>query len=325
MNFDFNQNKYNNRGLSGIINYGNTCYINSAIQALSHTLGLTHFFLSDDFKKHINLNDKNQTSIDFTIQWVKLLRGLWEDNCTVSPKSFFKILVKISNEKNIDLNMSFNVQNDIQEFIMLVLNLFHDAFKTDLQEKKNNKIFEKEWYTFFKNDYSVIVDLFYGQVMTKLKNIDNDKIVSTSYQPVCFFALPVTVNECNIYDCIDLYLKDELISLAIDNEETTVRKSITVTKFPNILIITLNRFDSLNNKINSVVDIPEILDMSRYSKKPIEYDLYTICNHTGSCNSGHYTSYCKNNNKWYEFNDNTVIKLKELNKTNAYCLFYKKR
>ena len=65
--------------------------------------------------------------------------------------------------------------------------------------------------------------------------------------------------------------------------------------------------------------------MSRYSKKPIEYELYSICNHTGSCNSGHYTSYCKNDNKWYEFNDNTVIKIKELNKTNAYCLFYKKR
>ena len=51
----------------------------------------------------------------------------------------------------------------------------------------------------------------------------------------------------------------------------------------------------------------------------------SICNHTGSCNSGHYTSYCKNNNNWYEFNDNTVIKINNLNLNNAYCLFYKKR
>ena len=36
---------YNNKGLSGIVNLGNSCYINSAIQCLSHTLELTDFFL----------------------------------------------------------------------------------------------------------------------------------------------------------------------------------------------------------------------------------------------------------------------------------------
>ena len=41
-------------------------------------------------------------------------------------------------------------------------------------------------------------------------------------------------------------------------------------------------------------------------------------------NSGHYYSYCKNNNDWYEYNDNTVCKVNEDNiiTNKAYILFY---
>ena len=39
---------YNDRGLSGIVNLGNTCYINSVIQSLSQTNELTHYFLSSE-------------------------------------------------------------------------------------------------------------------------------------------------------------------------------------------------------------------------------------------------------------------------------------
>ena len=31
--------------------------------------------------------------------------------------------------------------------------------------------------------------------------------------------------------------------------------------------------------------------------------MYAISNHTGSTNGGHYFSYCKNGDKWYEYND----------------------
>ncbi len=56
------------------------------------------------------------------------------------------------------------------------------------------------------------------------------------------------------------------------------------------------------------------------------YDLYAICNHTGSMNRGHYTAYCRNpaDGHWYGFDDVNVQPVPEdkLITPGAYMLFY---
>ena len=57
------------------------------------------------------------------------------------------------------------------------------------------------------------------------------------------------------------------------------------------------------------------------------YLLYSIENHSGTINFGHYYAYIKLNDKvWYEFNDSHVSKIGNINtsSTNVYTLFYKK-
>ena len=215
---------------------------------------------------------------------------------------------------------------------MLILDLIHNS----MSEKKAipvgsgsklSKESNKSWGDFFKDDYSIIIELFYGQIMTEIKDIENDKVCSNVFQPICFFPLPIDVSSDNItlYDCFDEYLKEEQMeNHMIEGEEKTVSKSIQIFRFPKIMIIILNRFNNDNNKIDTDVDFPLTLDMSRYNNnKNLNYELYSICNHYGNIEIGHYTSYCKNNNKWYEFNDNYVKSITNIEKKYAYCLFYK--
>ena len=113
-----------------------------------------------------------------------------------------------------------------------------------------------------------------------------------------------------------------------------IQKIILEIKFwslPKILIVVLKRFRNDGNKINKLINFPENnLDLRKYcvgyKKQTNIYDLFAISNHTGSLNGGHYYAYCKmEDNQWYNFNDTSVTKIKDIETKNAYCLFYKKK
>jgi ubiquitin C-terminal hydrolase len=58
------------------------------------------------------------------------------------------------------------------------------------------------------------------------------------------------------------------------------------------------------------------------------YDLYSVTNHFGSLNGGHYTAYAKNpDGNWYNFNDSSVsgASKSDVCSRAAYLLFYRRR
>ena len=99
-------NKYKDKGLTGLANLGNTCYINSSMQVLSHCYIFNELIDNVDFKK---INNEDESVL--LIEWRNLRNLMWDKNCIISPNRFINYIQQVSKYKNIELFSGF-AQND---------------------------------------------------------------------------------------------------------------------------------------------------------------------------------------------------------------------
>ncbi|XP_034850547.1 ubiquitin carboxyl-terminal hydrolase 8 isoform X2 [Mirounga leonina] len=141
-------------------------------------------------------------------------------------------------------------------------------------------------------------------------------------------------------DCLRLFSKEEKLT---DNNRfycshcRTRRdslKKIEIWKLPPVLLVHLKRFSydgRWKQKLQTSVDFPlENLDLAQYVIGPKnnlkKYNLFSVSNHYGGLDGGHYTAYCKNaaRQRWFKFDDHEVsdISVSSVKSSAAYILFY---
>lgn len=339
--------KYKNKGLSGLTNLGNTCFLNSTMQVLSHTYELNNFLDMKTYKKKLN----NKYDSALLIEWDKLRSLLWKENCIVSPFKFVQTVQKLAHLKGQYTFAEFN-QNDLPEFLIFVIDCFHNALSRavnmtiegnvhDDKDKIALKCFEriKQMY---ENDYSELWKIFYGTHVSIIENISTGEKMSMIPEPFFIINLPIPKENKSpsLIDCFDLYVEcevmdgDNCISVEGKDKKVEAKKSIKFWSLPDILVIDIKRFNVLNRKNQVMVDFPlKNLNLSKYvigyNKDSYVYDLYGVCNHSGSAIGGHYTSFVKNaNGKWYNYNDTFVTEVgmeQQIKTPKAYCFFYRKQ
>ena len=342
--------KYSGNGLTGLANLGNTCYINSCVQVLSHTYELNEFLETSDYKKKLNKN----IDAKLLVEWDKLRELMWKENCTIAPMGFLRAVKDVSFVKKREL-FTGNAQNDIQEFLLFVIDCFHNAMSREVDMKISGKIKDdtdvlasacyKMIHDSYKNEYSEMITFFYGVHVSEITGaLTEGEIKSIKPEPFSVISLPIpsksSSEKTSIYDCFDNYCKKEILEgeNAWLNEKTRKKESvyrrIIFWSFPSILIIDLKRWnnDGRLDKNQKFIDIPLRADFSKYVKgynpSSYVYDLYGVCNHSGNSGGGHYTANIKNaNGKWYNFNDthvNEIIDEQTIISDKSYCLFYRR-
>jgi ubiquitin carboxyl-terminal hydrolase 8 len=324
-------------GLTGLGNLGNTCFMNTCLQILSHTPEL-----------YLAIKDKNLKQNSLLKEWKDLRELMWKENCAISPGRWVNMVQTVARRKDLDIFTGF-AQNDLPEFLIFIINTFHE----NLSRKVNmtiNGVSENETdgmaikcYEMIKNmyqrEYSEILPLLFGTHVSQIVSPKTKKILSNSPEPYFMVELPISNKTKNLTDCFKLYSNPETLEgdEAWYNETTkkkeTVHKQMVFWNFPEILVITLKRFTNNSKKINNLIEAPlENFDLSSfvngYNKETFIYDLYGVGNHIGNSMGGHYFAYVKTEkNNWYEFNDTNV---KPINKENiitprAYVFFYRKK
>ena len=188
------QNAYND--LVGLINLGNTCFINSSLQCLFNTKDLSNYFLQNLYIKEINTENNQGFNGEIASGLAELLKEMKLNKThKLNPINFLRTFFKINKTLKIGL------QHDAQEFLSILLDYLHEDLNRInkkpyvlLEEQKANEsdkeASERLWKSYKMRDDSIIVDLFHGQFKSKITCLKCGKC-SINYDPFIFLGLPI--------------------------------------------------------------------------------------------------------------------------------------
>jgi|APSaa5957512493_1039668.scaffolds.fasta_scaffold12448_1 ubiquitin C-terminal hydrolase len=304
----------------GIVNIGNTCYMNAVFQCLFTNSILLQSLLKTHRKS-------------LTEELLNRANDYHSNKSTPLDISSLKNII----DKKTDLFKGLE-QQDSLEFIEWFLDAIHNEIKTKINVTLTHnppktvgekKIYHSHlsWKKEYSKGHSSIVDLFHGQYQNRISCMSCG---SESYKFEPFITLHLPLNESdnpvNVVSCIKEHLsKENLLGIKCKKCKTDTKhqKQLSILRFPKFLIVSFKRYSS-TNKINTNVVLP--LNIELGDNKPHLYKLNSLINHHGNnLYSGHYTSILFKNDTMHFLNDENVktskIKGSPIS-DNVYIAFY---
>ncbi len=297
-------NLYNKKIYVGLKNKGNTCYLNAAVQFLSHCIPFVDYTLSARWSAVLPRNHRQRKSYPLCTSLLTILKVIWDDEAVNTSTKDPSVFVDRFLDLHPDLFTRLH-QHDAHEALMVLIDDIHCSISRDVTVTMTQPVstsasstfaqvastsagsidwnLKKQmcdmWQTFCDLDgYSELLNLFYGILQQKIRCRDCG-FTEHSFEPFNSLNLNIrsTSDQTGLHELLSRYFTKVAVS-ATCTECNGSRKSrkITIARFPKILIITFQRFGSQGKKNKSKIMVPGItsnehmcIDLTRFSSNDI--------------------------------------------------------
>ena len=317
---DSTEKTQEHRGICGLINLGNTCYLNASIQILRSIPEWAAFCANDKLLEGCANPDSKEARI--LNSYADLTRGMWSQTIPriCRPALFLKDIREAVRDTIYD-QFAAPIPNDGHEFMQYLLDQFHEALKTDGIEASEETASEKAWSTIWSKEYSPLAPIFFGsdRVQCICSHCGN---ISTRYET--FNMLKVPISETGESFC-DMLAKEreptEIEDYACDKCAPERRKALIVRKFmrlPRCLMFVFRRFNENRTKIQKpVVGCDSISFKDFFAEENDDesatwnYTPIATLDHLGNHMGGHYSAQTYNcvMKKWFMYDDTNAVEI----------------
>ncbi|KAI4572395.1 hypothetical protein MJT46_005463 [Ovis ammon polii x Ovis aries] len=297
----------------GLVNFGNTCYCNSVLQAL---------YFCRPFRENVLAYKAQQKKKE---NLLTCLADLFHSIATqkkkvgvIPPKKFISRL-----RKENDLFDNY-MQQDAHEFLNYLLNTIADILQEEKkQEKQNGKLKNGNMNEPAENnkpELTWVHEIFQGTLTNETRCLNCETVSSKDED---FLDLSVDVEQnTSITHCLRDFSNTETLcseqkyycETCCSKQEA--QKRMRVKKLPMILALHLKRFKYMEQlhrytKLSYRVVFPLELRLFNTSSDAVNldrmYDLVAVVVHCGSGpNRGHYITIVKSHGFWLLFDDDIV-------------------
>ncbi|PWN50103.1 cysteine proteinase [Violaceomyces palustris] len=309
---------------AGLNNHGNTCYMNSVMQALAHTPPLAFALLSQDVADLEGQwgGPSKASNFDAAASMQAFVRrSLQGSKSTTSPFEFNK------NLKAFARPLRQGRQEDSHEYLRFLLEAMQQCCLS--KAPKSLKPDDPLRQTTF------VHKIFGGRLRSRV-TCHACKHNSDTFDPYMDLSLDVRKGIDSLTDALSAFTaKDRLTGSEKYRCDSCKRKveatkQFTIDSTPPALTVHLKRFTAFGGKISKPIGFEETLNLSPYlsdRSASARYRLYAVVHHYGSGpNSGHYVASVKSpSGRWTRMDDSFVSEMSSgapVGDKSAYILFY---